>query len=355
MLRSTPLFDPERVHLTVHFLSAPHPAAVAWPATCAAPEFLGARKWDPCACRTIRALLRRTHADVVHLGGMKSILLGRLAAHSAGVPALVHFHDTQPVTTLLRWAQRTLRSWTAGAVAVSDAVGRVAEHRFGFPPGFVRTLYNGVDIAAFQNPAPDTAAATRAECGWNGHHRVATMVGRLRREKSADVLLRCFARLRETAPHLRLLFVGDGPERAALERQATADAVRDRVHFAGDRRDVPRWLAASDALALPTLAGEGFPVSGIEALAAGKPVLGFRAGGLPELVRHGEEGWLAAPGDEDGLTEGLRQLLTDDALRARLGDAAARRAQAFTLDAHVRHLEETYARVARPHGVEMPP
>lgn len=346
ILRTTPVFDRTRVHLTVHFVGPTHPAAVDLEHAGHPVEFFGCGKWSLSALPRMLTLLRRTQPDVLHLGGMRAILLGRIAARMRGVPALVHFHDAQPVAGPIRLAQRALARWTAAALAVSDAVGVSAARRFGFAPGFVQTIYNGVDLAIFGERPPGEAAATRAACGWSAAHRVVAMVGRLRAEKSADLVVNGLATLRTSAPSIRLLLVGDGPARNALEAQVAAAGLADRVYFAGFQADVPRWLAAADALALPTVDGEGFPIAGIEAMAAGLPVVGFRMGGLPELVQHGHEGWLAEPGDVDGLAEGLRQVLTNDDLRAQMARAARARARTFTLEAHVRALEDVYLGVA---------
>jgi glycosyltransferase involved in cell wall biosynthesis len=119
----------------------------------------------------------------------------------------------------------------------------------------------------------------------------------------------------------RAAIVGDGPERAALE----AAAATAQVELLGERGDVPEQLAASDVFVLSSRS-EGMPMSILEAMAAGLPVVASAVGGIPEIVRDGETGLLVPPGDADALAAALGRLLDDDGLRRRLGAAGRERA-----------------------------
>jgi glycosyltransferase involved in cell wall biosynthesis len=118
--------------------------------------------------------------------------------------------------------------------------------------------------------------------------------------------------------------VGDGPDRPQLERRAHDLGIVKDTLFLGYQEDVAPYYAAFDALVLPS-SNEGTPVSAIESLAAGRPVVATRVGGVPDVVAEGEDGFLVEPGDTDELAERLTQLARDPALRERMGEAGRRR------------------------------
>ncbi|MDA7429909.1 glycosyltransferase family 4 protein [Primorskyibacter aestuariivivens] len=145
-------------------------------------------------------------------------------------------------------------------------------------------------------------------------------VGRLAAVKGVPVLFEALERL--DVPGLRVTLIGDGPERADLEREAAERGLADVVEFAGYRSqsEVAEALRETDALVLPSFA-EGVPVVLMEAMAAARPVVTTRIAGVPELVEDGVSGRLVPPGDVDALVEALREILSDADLRARLGAA----------------------------------
>ena len=147
-------------------------------------------------------------------------------------------------------------------------------------------------------------------------------VGRLAGVKGVPVLLDALGRLGPDFPGLRATLVGDGPERPALEARARAMGLQNTVHFAGYQSQdaVAQMLAGADMLVLPSFA-EGVPVTLMEAMASGLPVLSTRVGGIAELVEDGVSGYLVPPGNVEALTARLRDLLADPDLRARMGAA----------------------------------
>lgn len=176
-------------------------------------------------------------------------------------------------------------------------------------------------------------------------------VGRLDAVKGVPVLLDAFATARDARPDLRLTLVGDGPDRAALEAEATARGLTGAVDFAGycSQARVAEMLADHDALVLPSFA-EGVPVVLMEALAARMPVIATAVGGVGELVRDGETGLMVPPGDETALTEAILSLMADAQARARMGAAGrARVAAAFSVETEAARL----ARLLRA-GADLP-
>ncbi|HUR39423.1 MAG TPA: glycosyltransferase family 4 protein, partial [Planctomycetota bacterium] len=160
-----------------------------------------------------------------------------------------------------------------------------------------------------------------------------------------EVLVTCLARLVERKGHedliraqsgLRLLFVGDGAHRRSLENRGAL--------LAGPRRDIPDILAASDIVALPSRFGEGCPNALLEAMAAGKPVVAARTGGIPEVVVDGETGLLVPRENLDALRAALLRLAGDPALRARMGAAGRERVEReFSAERVVKDYEALYS------------
>ena len=149
-------------------------------------------------------------------------------------------------------------------------------------------------------------------------------VGRLAEPKDALTLVRALAAV-PGRPFTALL-VGDGPDRPSVEAEVRRLGLQDAVALAGTRDDVPELLARADVFALSSRS-EGAPLSILEAMAAGLPVVSSRVGGVPELVVDGETGLLVPPGDPAAMAVALGRLVADAGLRYRLGAAGRERAQ----------------------------
>ena len=283
------------------------------------------------------ALIRRERPDAVHLNSSKAGFLGRLAALAAGTRVRVFtvhgwaFKAYQGRTAALyRWADRLMSPLTTVTICVSQT-----ERAAGLAARTCRAdrtvvIPNAIDV--------DRAPRARLD---GDPPRIVT-VGRLAGPKDPLTLIRALPAL-EPRPY-SLAFIGDGPERGAVERELSACAVGHRVALLGDRRDVPELLAAADVFVLSSRS-EGAPLSILEAMAAGLPVVASDVGGVGELVVDGETGLLVPPGDPARLAQALARVLDDRALRERLGTAGRARArERFDLGAlRAAHLD-LYAR-----------
>jgi glycosyltransferase involved in cell wall biosynthesis len=306
--------------------------------------FLSRRKHDPRALSDLVALVRRCQADILHLAGMKSILLGRVAAHRVGCRTVIHLHDTQPLGPLLGFLQRRVARWTDAALGVCDPVTNLAVSELEIDPRIAETLPNGVPIEEFALPGEGARESIRREFHIDRGVPVVGMVGRLSTEKQPGLLISALPRLLSKHPCAVVLIVGDGPLGSQCQELAKRMGVSASVRFAGQRADVPRMLAAMDLVAAPSYR-EGFPYSALEAAAAGKPVVAFRVGGMPEVVLDGESGLLIEPQDAVALVDAIAQVLAQPLLAARLAEGARTRAAAFSIENHVRRLELVYRRV----------
>jgi glycosyltransferase involved in cell wall biosynthesis len=166
-------------------------------------------------------------------------------------------------------------------------------------------------------------------------------LGRLERQKGFDVLLRAMAEV----PEARLVIVGDGDERAALESLAERLDLGSRVRFEGWHEEPRRWLTTFDVFALPSRL-EGFPLSIVEAMLAKLPVVATPVGSVAEAVRDGETGLLVSPEDPVALARALRELVGDEARRSAMGTLGRERAKAFTADAMIAAYQALYDEVS---------
>jgi N-acetyl-alpha-D-glucosaminyl L-malate synthase BshA len=254
-------------------------------------------------------------------------------------------HDVAIVTTLhgtditLVGQDPSYFSITKFSIERSDAVTAVSQYlreetyrAFGCGDCTIAVIPNFVSLEVFH-----PAEAPR------GGEKVLMHISNMRPVKRMIDIVRIFARVQAEIP-ARLVLVGDGPDRDAAEREAAALGVAARVRSVGKIEDVAGALRAADLYLLPSQT-ESFGLSALEAMATGVPVVGTRAGGLPEVVEHGVSGFLGEVGDVEGLARGALDLLAD-ADRWRAASAAARRRAAlFDIRTVVPQYEALYAAV----------
>ncbi len=201
-------------------------------------------------------------------------------------------------------------------IAISEGV-RTALIRVGVRAERIRVVPSGIDARALAAP-PAARAAVRREWGLGDDEVAVVALGALEVRKGHAVLLAAAAGLASAAPRLRYVFCGEGRQAKALA--GAAAALDGAARLVGFRRDVAACLAAADIVALPSLQ-EGLGVAALEAMAASRPVVASRVGGLAEAVVHEETGLLVPPGDPTALAAALARLARDPDLRARLGAA----------------------------------
>jgi glycosyltransferase involved in cell wall biosynthesis len=311
---------------------------------------------DALALAQLLRIIARERPALVHTHTSKAGIVGRLAARLARVPAVIHqphghiFYGyygprrTAFYVSLERLAAR----WTDRIVTLTErgtdehlarGIGRRAQYR---------TVPSGVPTAELRRRAPGRAAA-RAALGLPDDAFVVGGLGRFVPVKGFDLLVEALPALAAAVPSTRVLLVGEGPERLALETQASALRVRERVQVTGATDDVARCLAACDVLAAPSR-NEGMGRVLVEAMALGVPVVGAEVGGIPAVVGDGEGGRLIPSGDVAALAETLIELGVDEGLRAKLAASAVVRAEAFSTrvaNAAMRAIYEELAREKR--------
>jgi glycosyltransferase involved in cell wall biosynthesis len=304
---------------------------------------------------------RAERYHLVHTLTPKAGLLGMLAAWLAGVPARLHTFQGEVWVTrrgALRWLLKNLDRLVA-RLATDLLVVSASEREFLIAAGLIpaaksRVLKHGsiagVDCERFK-PDAGARAALRAELGIPADAPVFLFIGRLKRDKGVLDLARAFAALAREDPACRLLIVGPDEEGLLPEIEQACAGYRTRVHIAGLSAVPERYMSASDLLCLPSYR-EGFPVTIIEAAAAGVPAIGSRIYGITDAIVEGETGILFDAGDIEQLTRCMRTLAGDADLRRRMGQRARERAQrdfaqaqlTAALLAHYRELLATHGR-----------
>jgi glycosyltransferase involved in cell wall biosynthesis len=262
-------------------------------------------------------LLRRERPVIVHANSSKAGILGRVAATLARVPVrifTVHGWAFNAHSGVARkaylWSERLVAPLTTLTICVADRERATGLAARACKPDQTVVLHNAVPLPAVrERPSRQTP--------------VILGVGRLKAPKDFSTLLMALASLEPGT--YRAQIVGDGPERDRLELEAGELGLADSVDFLGEREDVPELLQGADVFVLPTRS-EGLPVSVLEAMAAGLPVVASAVGGVPELVAS-ETGLLVPPGDPRALAVTIGQLLEDSGLRSRLGAAGRARVE----------------------------
>ena len=302
--------------------------------------------FHPSSFASARRHIREIKPDIVHTHLDYADAFGGLAARSLGVPSVSTVHVMQWEAEGLRSRVRrrlfesARRHSAAVVIAVSEA-SREAMITAGLDkPERIVTIRNGVEALT----RPGTGRAVRAELGIGMDELVVAQIAVLRRAKGHEATAAAFARLRDQSAQVRLLIVGDGPDREIVER--AIEPLGPSALALGHRDDVMSVLDASDVVVYPSDI-DAFPTALLEAMAAGVPIVATAVGGIPEIVIGEETGLLvSAPADADELASALERVLEDGALRARLGRAGrARYEREFTATSWAGRLRDLYRQI----------
>lgn len=222
-------------------------------------------------------------------------------------------------------ANRLLLEARDRVVGVGQAVRQALIHNEGIPDHRVGVIYNGVNLAPFSNGRPDRLAVRR-EIGVGADDLVLLQVARLNYLKDHATALRTLARLRPERPNARLILVGEGEERNAIQELIQKLDLSANVRLLGLRSDVNRLLAAADVFLLTSIS-EGIPLTLIEAMAAGVPVVSTDVGGVPEVLSDSQTGLLAPAGDDAALAGHVLRLMNSPERREEIVRRARQRAK----------------------------
>lgn len=306
-------------------------------------------KLDPIAFGRLLKFLKKRRFDVVQTWLFAGNTYGRLAALRANVPVVI---ATEMAVDLWKGYKqlaidRWLSRWTDRVVGNSQAV--VDYYReAGVPAERLALIYSGID--GVEPPQVDPAEV-RTSLGLPAQCPLVLFAGRLAAQKAVGDLIDALDLLQHVRPDLCGLIVGEGPLRMQLEDRAHAYRLDQNVRFLGHREDVPRLLAASDVLVLPSLY-EGLPNVVLEAMQARKPVVATAAPGTAEAVIDQETGLLVPVHSPPALAEAIRKVIENPALAHRLGEAGRTRVEThFRAEEMVLQFGTLYEHLARSKGL----
>ena len=291
---------------------------------------------DLLATARLARIMRTERPTILHTHTAKAGAVGRVAALLAGraarPPIIVHtFHGHvlrgyfgRFWAGVFRLLERMLARITDALVAVSPEVRDELVALGVAPASKFRVIRLGIALDKRIPPDDAARAETRRVMGIPDGRFVVGWIGRMTGVKRTDVVLRSFRALREDGVDAVLCMVGDGPDLKSVEELADELGIVRHCLFTGYQEDVGPFFAAFDVFVLPS-GNEGTPVTAIEALAAGCPVVATRVGGVPDVVTDGEDGFLVAPAAVDELVARLAELARDPELRARMGASGRER------------------------------
>jgi glycosyltransferase involved in cell wall biosynthesis len=273
---------------------------------------------DRTVAASIRDLVTRTKADVVHAHGYKADVYAYLALRGTTSPVVSTCHNwlkDNPLVSLYGVVDRfMLRNYDA-VIAVSYEV-RARLLNAGVPAEKIRFIRNGINLRPFAQTVPSLPVASDhakgLTVGW---------IGRLSKEKGPDIFLRAAARVLIACPDTRFVMVGDGPDLAEINALIDQLAIRKNVFLAGRREDMPSVYASLEIM-VSSSRQEGLPMAILEGMASGLALVATAVGEVPTVVLDGQTGVVVPSEDVESLAAGMITLLQDATLRKRFGNAA---------------------------------
>ena len=304
---------------------------------------------DLKALLVLISLIIKEKPDIVHTHSSKGGILGRLAAKLCGVPHIVHTphghvfygHFGQMASKIFLLLERVFSKVTDRLVALTRGEKNDYIEMSVCAPEKLLTIHSGVDLNQFFN-VNGNGVEKRRTLGLAQQDAVIGFVGWLLPIKGPDCLFKAMDYVWPEKPETVLLMVGKGAMDVDLRATALRKNIDGKVKFLGWRQDINELMPVFDMLVLPSLnAGMGRVV--VEAMAAGKPVVGSRVGGIPDLIEDGQTGYLVPPADEKALAAAILKLLNDRDHARLMGERGKQRCQRYSLDAMIAKLDDLYS------------
>jgi glycosyltransferase involved in cell wall biosynthesis len=278
---------------------------------------------DRASVSKLRELALKSKADVVHAHGFKADIYSYVALKNLPVPLVSTCHnwtDTDLVVSIYGRIDRFVLRRYAAVIAVSQAV----KNRLigaGVRDEKIHIIENGIDLRPFDGATPSLRGITGEPAA-----PIVGFVGRLSKEKGADIFLQVASRVIAEIPHAKFVLVGDGPERKQLESLIDSLGLSQSVVLAGRRTDMPSVYASFDLLVLSSR-DEGVPMAVLEGMASGVPWVATAVGDVPKIIQNQISGVLVSPGEVESLAKWVVTLLQNTAERGRIGENGRRRVQ----------------------------
>lgn len=294
-------------------------------------------------------LIFKEKPDIVHTHSSKAGILGRVAAKICFIPNIIHTphghvfygHFGVFASRIFLWVEKILSRLTDRMVALTDGEMDDYINLSVCPPEKLSKIHSGVDVKQFMQ-SNGNMVEKRRSLGLDQNGNVIGFVGWLLPIKGPEYLLKAMEYIWQKYPETAVVFVGKGDLDMDLRTQALQMSANGKVKFLGWREDIDQIMPVFDMLVLPSL-NEGMGRVLVEAMAAGKPVVASSVGGIPDLVRHGETGYLVPPADEKALADGIKKLLDDPGKAWEMGQHGKKHCQQFCLEAMIEKLDDLYS------------
>ncbi len=304
---------------------------------------------DVLAFFSLWKILAREKPLIVHTHSSKAGILGRWAAKMAGTPIIVHTphghvfygHFGTITSSLFLLLEKITSRITHITIALTQAERNDYISYSIARPERIVTIHSGVDIERYSGAKVNVVEKKRS-LGLAPDGLVVGTVGWLLPVKGPMYLLKAMERVWENHGEIKLIFVGKGGLEWQLRAEASRAGVSSKVGLLGWRDDVPEIMQILDVFVLPSL-NEGMGRVLVEAMAAGKPIIASRAGGIVDLIKDGENGLLIEPGDVDGLYLAIERLLNDTKMRYDMGQRGKVIARGFSLERMLEKIEVLYS------------
>lgn len=294
---------------------------------------------DIGAIGELRKILKASSVDILHAHGYKADLYGKLASWPRRTKLVSTCHNWPNPAMQMQTYAKLDRMLLRGFDVITTPSPLVEEtlRRSGIAAKKVFWINNGVDLQQFQSAEP----GLRRELNL-GSQPIVGFVGRLVPGKGGTVLLEAAKTVIEHVPNAHFVFAGEGPCRKDWEEVSRVLGLTARVHFLGVRKDMPSLYASMNIMVLPSLE-EAMPMCLLEAMATGLPVIATNVGAVPEVMTHGEHGYVLEPGPVEPLSNALIDLLKDNTKASQFGAAGKIRIeQRYSADAMARQYLSLY-------------
>lgn len=298
--------------------------------------------YDPRLIWDIYRVIRQEKVDLVHVN---DVVWGLTAAALACVPAIRHIHNDYKTAVYRPGFDQVLHRITPYFIATNWQVKNEVAVITGVEPNRIAVIYCGIDSNRFSPSLPDKQITLRQELGLYAQEQVVVTIGRLIPQKGMSNFLNMARQVVVNYRQpVRFLIVGEGPQRAELEAQVQALGLEQAIIFTGSRSDTPNLLALADLFVVSSL-WEAGPITLLEAMAMGKPVVATPVGRVPELIKDGETGFVVPVGDPAAMADRVQYLLEQPDCAARLGQKAQQLGPTFDNKYEIKKLEDFYNKV----------
>lgn len=294
-------------------------------------------------------LLKEYQIDILHTHGWGTLVYGFIAARKAGTPVIIHGeHGTFKLDRARRrFIYKIIVGRVAQVLTVSDSLKRDLINIIDMPELSIRRIINGVNTDRF---CPGASETVKKEIGLQGADRVIGSVGRLEKVKNYELMIRCFSEIKDSG--VMGLLVGEGSQRADLERLANDLGIEGEFVFTGGRNDIDELMPLFDIFVCSSHS-EGLSNTILEAMACGVPVVATDVGGNSEIIRHGETGLLVPAGDAGAMKDAVTGLLQNSSMLQQMKQRSREVAvEKYSISHMVSEYEDVYMTALNKKGVK---